>query len=131
MTIAMASSFYVERVDDLSVLCFTVRSMVEQNYEAVSDELLEFVTLVSMEDHIRVVAELSRVESIDDLGLAMLQAFSDSIRDAGGRLILCRVQPAVLAAIRQSDMDCEVSRTCGEALTTFSNSANFKGWSRC
>lgn len=131
MTIAMASSFYVERVDDLSVLCFSVRSLTEQNYEIVAEELLEFVTLVSMDDHIRVVAELSRVESIDDLGLAMLRAFSDSIRDAGGRLILCSVRSEVLAAIRQSEMDCEVSRTCGDAMTTFSNSANFKGWSRC
>lgn len=131
MTVAIASSFYVERVDDLTVLCFTVRSMIEQNYEAVSEELLEFVTLVAMEDHIRIVVDLSLVETIDELGLAMLQAFSDSIRDLGGRLILCRVQPAVLTAIRQSAMECEVSRTCSEAMTTFSNSAYFKGWSRC
>jgi anti-anti-sigma regulatory factor len=121
MTVAAASSFYVEQVRKVTVLCFTTRALCEQNYEVVADELLEFVTLVTAERPIRVVAELSSVYQIDDLGLAMLQAFNDSIDDAGGTLILCRVQASVMAAITKAGLRCEFNfrDTRGEAMWSF------------
>jgi len=116
MTVAAASSFYVEQVREVTVLCFIVRSLTEQNYQVVSEDLLEFVTLVTAERSIQIVVEMSSIESIDAMGLAMLQAFADSIDDAGGTLILCRVRTAVMAAIRRVGMRCEFSRTRGEAV---------------
>ena len=116
MTVSAASSFYVEQVGKVTVLCFTVRFLSEQNYDVVSEELLEFVSLVTAERPIRIVVELSSIREVDGLGLAMLQAFSDSIDNAAGTLILCRVQTAVMAAIRRAGLRCEFSGTRGEAI---------------
>jgi anti-anti-sigma regulatory factor len=110
MTVFTASSFYVERVRDVTVLCFNVRSLTEQNHDAVSDELLEFIALVTADRPTYVVAELSALQEVDDLGIAMLQAFHDSIDDAGGKLVLCRVPMTVMAALRRSDLCCRVAR---------------------
>lgn len=119
MTVATSASFYVDQVDEVTILCFTVRSLTEQNHDFVADDLLEFVALVTAERSIRVVVELSSIDTIDELGLAMLQAFSDSIDDAGGRLVLCRVQPRVITALRRSGPRCEIARTRGEAIDSF------------
>ena len=119
MTVSTASSFYVDQVRDVTVMCFTVRYLTEQNYDVVSEELLEFVSLVAADRPIRIVAELSAISEVDELGLAMLQAFSDSIEGAGGTLVLCRVQTGVMAAIRRMGLRCEFSRTCGEAIWSF------------
>lgn len=119
MTVATTSSFYVERVHEVTVLCFIVRCLIEQNYEEVSDELLEFVESVSADRPIRIVAELTSIGRIDGLGLAMLEAFNDSIAEAGGRLIFCRVQSGVVAAIRRAGMHCEFSKTRSGAISSF------------
>jgi anti-anti-sigma regulatory factor len=121
MALATASSFYVEQVRNVTVLCFTTRYLTEQNYETVSDDLLEFVTLVTAERPVRVVVEMSSVHDIDDLGLAMLQAFNDSIEDVGGTLILCRVQISVQTAITQAGLRSEFNfrDTRGEAMWSF------------
>lgn len=119
MAVSTASCFYVEQVREVTVMCFTVRSLTEENYDSVSEQLLDFVSLVTAEKPIRVVAELSAVGEIDDMGLGMLQAFRDSIDDAGGTLIFCRTHPSVMAAIRRARLNCEFSRTRGEALWSF------------
>jgi anti-anti-sigma regulatory factor len=119
MTIATASSFYVEQVRNVTVLCFTVRVLNEQNYDIVSEELLEFVSLVVSERPIQVVVELSSINDIDDMGLAMLQAFQDSIDDADGTLVLCRAPANVLTKIRQAALGCHCCRTRGEAVWSF------------
>lgn len=119
MTIATASSFYVEQVHNVTVLCFTVRFLSERNYDVVSEELLEFVSLVVSERPIQIVAELSSVSEIDELGLAMLQAFQDSIDDSDGTVVFCRVQPNVLAKIRQAELGCHCCKTRGEAIWSF------------
>jgi anti-anti-sigma regulatory factor len=119
MTVATTSSFYVERVHEVTVLCFTVRCLIEENYEEVSEELLEFVESVSADRPIRIVAELTSIGRIDGLGLAMLEALIDSIADAGGRLILCRVQSGVMTAIRRTGMRCEFSKTRSGAIGSF------------
>lgn len=119
MTIATASSFYVEQVHNVTVLCFTVRFLTERNYDVVSEELLEFVSLVVSERPIQVVVELSSVADIDEMGLAMLQAFQDSIDDADGTLVCCRAQANVLAKIRHAELGCHCCRTRGEAVWSF------------
>lgn len=119
MTVFAASSFYVERVREVTVLCFNVRSLTHQNHDLVSDELLEFVALVTADRPIQVVAELSAIQDIDDLGVAMLQAFHDSIDDAGGTLILCRVPVSIMSTIRRADLHCNITRTRADAVWSF------------
>lgn len=119
MNVSTVSSFYVERVREVTVVCFTVRSLCEQNSDQVSDELLEFVSLVIADRPIHVVAELSSIQEIDDLGLAMLRAFHESIDDAGGTLVLCRASSGVTSAIRQSGLAFHLMRTRADAVWSF------------
>lgn len=119
MSISTASSFYVEQVRNVTVLCFTSRSLTVHNYHSICDELFEFISLVTAERPVHVVAELLSISDIDDMGVAMLQAFSDSIHDAGGTLILCRVQSRVMSAIRKSRLRCAICVTRSEALWSF------------
>ena len=121
MTVATAGSFYVEQVRNITVVCFTVNALDEQNYETVSEELLELVSLVTASGPIQIVVELSAVQRIDELGLAMLQAFHDSIEDAGGATILCRLSPAVSSIVREAEPSCEfnIRNTRGEAMWSF------------
>jgi anti-anti-sigma regulatory factor len=126
MTVATAGSFYVEQVRNVAGpsftgLCFTVRSLDVLNYEPVSEELLEFVTLVSSNTPFHVVAELSSVRRIDDLGLAMLWAFHDSIADAGGRVVFCRANAPVLASIAEAGLrgEFEIRATRRDAMSAF------------
>ena len=121
MTVATASSFYVEQVRSITVVCFTVNTLDEQNYETVSEELLELVSQVTASGPIQIVVEMSAVQRIDELGLAMLQAFHDSIEDAGGAAILCRLSPAVSSAVREAGLSCEfdIRSTRGDAMWSF------------
>ncbi len=121
MTVAAAQSFYVEQVRNVTVVCFTVSSLNKLNYETVSEELLDLVAMVTTNGPIQVVVELSAVHRIDDLGLAMLRAFNDSIRDFGGTIILCRMHPVLTAAIHEAELtsEFEIRTTRGEAMWSF------------
>lgn len=119
MTVSMSTNFYVEQFRDVTVVCFTCRSLTVRNYDLVAEELLEFVSLVSLDRPIRVVAELLAIREIDELGLEMLRAFHDSIHDAGGRLVLCRVQSTVMAAVRRAGLPCEIASARGDAVWSF------------
>jgi anti-anti-sigma factor len=98
-----------------------VNALDEQNHEPVSEELLELVSLVTASGPAQVVVELSAVHQIDELGLAMLQAFSDSIEDAGGTALLCRLSPSVASAIREAGLSCafDIRKTRGDAMWSF------------
>ena len=121
MTTATASSFYVEQVRNITVVSFTVTALDEQNHETISDELLELVSLIIASRPIQVVVELSAIRRIDELGLAMLHAFHDSIEDAGGRTILCRLSPGVTNSIRDAGLlyEFNILATRGEAVWSF------------
>lgn len=121
MSVAAAESFYVEQVRNITVVCFVVPALDDHNYEGVSEQLLELVSLITANRPIQVVVEMSAVQHIDDMGLAMLQAFNDSIEDAGGVLILCRLQPAVKLAMNEAGLSCEfdVRATRGDAMWSF------------
>jgi len=121
MTTAIASSFYVEQVRNITVVSFTVAALDEQNYEPISDELLELVSLIIANRPIQVVVELSAVRRVDELGLAMLHAFHDSIEDSGGTTVLCRLSPAVTNSIRDAGLlhEFNIQATRGEAVWSF------------
>jgi anti-anti-sigma regulatory factor len=121
MTAVSSRHFYIEQVQDVTVVCFTVSSMVEQNYEFVSDELFEIVEYLTSNGPIQVVLDLSSVRRIDDWGLAMLRAFHETIETSGGMTIFCRIPESVASFIDDAGMGkCfETRLTRGDAICIF------------
>lgn len=121
MTAVCTRSFYVEQVQDVTVLCFTVSTVTERNYEFVSEELFEVVEYVTSNGPIQVVIDLSSLRQIDDWGLAMLRAFHETIESCGGKAILCRISKAVARAIDDAQLDhyFPTRETHGEAVRSF------------
>ena len=121
MTVVRTRSFYVELVRNVTVVCFTVPSIVESNYEFVSDELFELVENVTANGPIQVVLDLSSVRQIDDWGLAMFRAFHETIERHGGATILCRSPPSVVTAMSKAGLKdfFSLRETRGEAIWSF------------
>jgi anti-anti-sigma regulatory factor len=107
MPVATTHHYYIDRERIAIVIRFTVNALEEDNYDIVSDELLELVSWIASNAPIPVVVELSEVCRIDSLGLAMLQAFKDSIQDSGGDVFFRALHPSVLMAVHESEWDHE------------------------
>ena len=99
MIIVSHRSFYIEQVSDVTVVCFTVTKIVEQNYEGVSDELFELIEYLTSSGPVQVALDLWSVRKIDDWGLAMLRAFHETIESHQGTVILCRIPQSVSHAL--------------------------------
>jgi len=126
MTIVDTRSFYIEQVSDVTVVCFTVSTILEPNYELVSDELFELVEYVATNGPIQVVLDLWSVRKIDDWGLAMLRAFHETIESLNGTAILCRMPQCVSSALVNSGLS-DGFHTCetrGEAIWSFSDGSD-------
>ncbi len=125
MTAVSTRSFYIEQVSDVTVICFTMSTIVEANYELVSDELFELVEYVTVNGPIQVVIDLWSVREIDDWGLAMLRAFHETIENNGGKAILCRIPQKVFHAMRNAGLwDAFHTReTRSEAIWFFASAA--------
>ena len=121
MTAISTRSFYIEQVRNVTVVCFTVPSIVEQNYEFVSDELFELVENVIANGPIQVVIDLWSVRQIDDWGLAMLRAFHETIESHGGTTILCRIPQSVANVMSKAGLKeaFHLRETRGEAIWSF------------
>ncbi len=121
MTAVVNRSFYVEQVQNVTVVCFTVPSIIEPNYEFVSDELFELVEHVTANGPIQVVLDLWSVREIDDWGLAMLRAFHETIESHGGTTILCRIPQCIATAMSNAGLkDCfQLRETRSEAIWSF------------
>ena len=121
MTALSTRSFYIEQVRNVTVVCFTVSSIVDPNYEYVSDELFELVEDVTANGPIQVVLDLGSVRRIDDWGLAMLRAFHETIESHGGTTILCRIPQSVAAVLSSAGLkdSFNLRETRGEAIWSF------------
>ena len=121
MTAVSTRSFYIEQVRHVTVVCFTVSTMVDPNYEFVSDELFDLVEHLVTNGPIQVVLDLGSVHKIDDWGLAMLRAFHETIESHGGTTILCRTQHSIATAISIPGLrECfHVRETRSEAIRAF------------
>jgi len=121
MTAVSTRSFYIEQVRNVTVVCFTVPSIVESNYEFVSDELFELVENVIASGPIQVVVDLWSVRQIDDWGMAMLRAFHETIESHGGTTILCRIPQSVATALSQAGLKdgFHLKETRSEAICSF------------
>ena len=118
MTTAMMPGFEVELVRGITVIRFTLDSLHEENFEDVSEGLR---VLILEQRPRRVVVDLGSIRQIDDLGLAMVQSFHDSIEEIGGTAILCRLNSSTMASLSQSGLDrlLHIRPSLNEAIWTF------------
>ena len=123
MTAVSTQSFYVDQVHDVTVVCFTVSSISEQNIDLVSDELFEFVEYVTANGPIQIVLDLWTVKRIDDWGVAMLRAFHETIETNGGSTIFCRIPLGVARVLKDVGFDgwLQIRETRSEALQCYAN----------
>ena len=122
MTVVAHHSFYVEQVRDVTVVSFKVTSVIGSNFDRVSEELFELVEFLKLtSDPIQVVLDLKSLRQIDDWGLAMLRAFSETIATDGGAVILSRLSQGVVDAIAETGMQTTfcVCDTCIDAIAVF------------
>ena len=121
MTAVLSQGFYVEQVHNVTVVCFTVPSIDDANYEFISDDLFELVEHVTANGPIQVVLDLGSLKSIDDWGVAMLRAFDETIDSYGGSTIFCRIPQTVFAALQESGLSksLRISDTRTEAVWSF------------
>ena len=118
MTVATASSFYVEQVRNITIVCFTIDTLDEENFETVAEEL---DSLIALRKPRRVVVDLVSLRFVDDLGLAVVQSFHDGIEEYGGTAILCRLSPAVASAMNEVGLQrhLHIRNSRNEAVWTF------------
>ena len=118
MMTTTTASFEVERVRNITVVRFTVEVLNEGNFADVSGELH---LLVREQRPRRVVVDLASIRQIDDLGMATVQSFHDSIEELGGTAILCRLDSSVMGALSQSGLDrlLHIRPSLNEAVWTF------------
>lgn len=121
MTAVNTRSFYIDQVHDVTVVCFTVSTIVDHNYESISDELFEIVEYLSANGAFQIAMDLCSVRRIDDWGLAMLRAFHETIETNQGTVMFCRISPAVTQLLVEADFG-DAFPTCatrGEAIRSF------------
>lgn len=123
MTAVSTQSFYIDQVHDVTVVCFTVSSIGEQNIDFVSDELFEIVEYVTSNGPIQVVLDLWTVKQIDDWGVAMLRAFHETIETNGGSTIFCRIPLSVSRVLNEVGFGdwIHICETRGEALQCYTD----------
>lgn len=114
----VTTTFEVEMVRNITVVRFTMDMLTEDMIDDVSEELH---SLILDQRPRRVVVDLASIRQIDDLGLAMVQTFHDSVEEVGGTAILCRLTTAVMGAMSQSGLDrlLHIRPSLNEAIWTF------------
>ena len=111
-------SFEVELVRNITVVCFTIDTLDEQNFETVAEEL---DALIAARKPRRVVVDLASLRFVDDLGLAVVQSFHDGIEEYGGTAILCRLSHSVASAMNDVGLQrhLHIRPSRNEAVWTF------------
>jgi anti-anti-sigma factor len=118
MLTATNRSFVVDQVRNVTVVCFTIETLNEDNFEAVAEELN---SLIHARGPRRVVVDLASIRKIDELGLAVVQSFHDGVEEFGGTAILCRLSPTVASAMNEVGLHrlLHIRNSRNEAVWTF------------
>jgi anti-anti-sigma factor len=114
----MERSIEVEVVRNITVIRFASVDLTEATFEGISDEL----NAILLERRPRrVVVDPVSIRRVDDLGLAMVQSFHDSVEELGGTAILCRLSQSVMSALSESGLHrlLHVRPSLNEAIWTF------------
>ena len=86
MTVSMSTSFYVEQLRDVTVVCFTCRTITEVNFDVISEELLEFADLVTLDRPVQVIAELLAIREVDAIAHVVRCFENDDIVHVSGKI---------------------------------------------
>jgi len=77
------------------VLILAIESKRIASYESAELMGAELIDAVQREEAIKVVVDLSRLEYMSSVGYGPLISLRTSIRNAGGRLVLCGLSPVI------------------------------------
>jgi anti-anti-sigma factor len=108
----------VEPRGEVLVVRFTCPSVLEEDEaQAVGEQLLR----LEAEGHRRIVVDLAPVERIGSTTIAKLVRMHLKVRDAGGRLVFCALQPRIaeIFDILQLRRLLQIYATEQEALQSF------------
>lgn len=97
----------VERAHGLVLISFRVSAIDERNFATVADEL-EVVARSPKPQS--VVIDLTGVRRVDQLGLAVLQALQDSVKEVGGTAVLSGPQDPIEQAINETRLAREIEQ---------------------
>jgi anti-anti-sigma factor len=116
--LTIPAGFEIEQVRGITVVRFTIDVLTEENFETIAEDLHSLLCERRLP---RVVVDMASIQRIDDLGLAMVQSFHDSIEELGGTAILCRLNSSVLSTMNQSGLDrlLHIRPSFNEAVWTF------------
>jgi anti-sigma B factor antagonist len=82
----------IEVAGDVTVIRFTTPRFEDGNAEAIGQQLADLVDLLGRH---KLHLDLGCVEFLSSLGLAKLVVLNQKVREVGGELRLCNVQPEV------------------------------------
>jgi anti-sigma B factor antagonist len=83
----------VEDIGDVTVVNFTDRKILdEQNIQAIGEQLF---SLVDENGRKKILLNFGNVEYLSSAALAKLITLNKKLQQAGGRLILCNIDPSI------------------------------------
>src|SRR5437870_13531376 len=83
----------VEDIGDVTVVSFTDRKILdEQNIQAIGEQLFSLVDEMGRR---KVLLNFANVEYLSSAALAKLITLNKKLQQAGGRLILCNIDPQI------------------------------------
>lgn len=107
MTAEQSTLVKVQRENSSIWISFKVKAIDEQNFVAVADELEEVSRTPRAQS---VFIDMSGVQHLDELGLAMLQAVRGSIKEVGGTAVFCGPGNLVENAIQATRLSREIEQ---------------------
>ena len=83
----------VENMGDVTVVCLTDRKiLVEQNIQAIGEQLFQLVDELGRR---KILLNFGNVEYLSSAALGKLITLNKKLQQAGGRLILCNIDPQI------------------------------------
>jgi anti-sigma B factor antagonist len=93
----------VEDIGDVTVVNFTDRKILdEQNIQVIGDQLF---SLVDEAGRRKLLLNFANVEYLSSAALAKLITLNKKLQQAGGRLILCNIDPQIYEVFEITKLD--------------------------
>lgn len=93
----------VEPIGDVTVVNFVDRKILdEQNIQVIGDQLF---SLVEVEGIRKLLLNFGNVEYLSSAALGKLITLNKKLQTAGGRLILCNIDPQILEVFEITKLD--------------------------
>jgi anti-sigma B factor antagonist len=93
----------VEQIGDVTVVNFVDRKILdEQNIQIIGDQLF---SLVDEEGHRKLLLNFGNVEYLSSAALGKLITLNRKLQGAGGRLILCNIDPQIYEVFEITKLD--------------------------